>query len=304
MSEVTEQVAIGDTAGSETSDHKAESTQTKKLLELPLEVRALRKLQLETKDIQSEFFKQIYELEIELQKKHDLVYKKRSDIVNGICVPTNEDAPESAIEKNEATPAQGIPNFWSNVLSSTLFEIHSSDRPILEHLTDVRARNKPFSELGFILEFDFSPNEYFENATLTKEYFYTCSLGDAMVHQGPQIYKSVGCEINWKNGKACSKESFFNFFRSKTENEEIFGSDETYGMSNDFEMGYFIKERIIPRAVLFYNEHHCIDDPFLSANSCSSLEPQSTSASSMLLSQSKCGDDKSTTASTISNKTD
>lgn len=285
MSVLEEQVAIGD---------RAETTQTQKLLELPLEVQALRKLQLETKDIQSEFFKEIYELEIEFQKKHELVYKKRSDIVNGIGGATNVQVCESA----EATSAPGIPTFWSNVLSSTLFEIHKNDRPILKHLTDVRARNKPFSELGFRLEFDFSPNEYFENETLTKEYFYTC-LENEMIQHGPQIYKSVGCEIKWKNGKTLADDSFFNFFRSKTEAEETIGGDEMYGMSNDFEMGYFIKERIIPRAVLFYNENHCMDATLLSANSSSSFEPLSPSTSSMFLNQSSCDGIRSTTVSTV-----
>lgn len=288
MSNLEEQVAIGDAARSEEEVLKTESTQTQKLLELPLEVRMLRELQLETKDIQADFFQQIYELEIEFQKKHDLVYKKRRDIVNGICIPKNEDEPQST----ESTP--GIPKFWSNVLSSTLFEIHKNDRPILEHLIDVRARSKPFSELGFILEFEFEKNEYFENETLTKEYFYTCALGNEMVHQGPQICKSVGCEIKWKDGMTISSDSFFNFFRSKTESEETFGSDETYGMSNDFEMGYFIKERVIPRAALFYNENHCIP-----SESCTSFMPLSPSASSMLPNQTKCDDDKFGSASPI-----
>lgn len=281
MSESKEQVAIGDAARSEEEVLKAESIQNQKILDLPLEVRVLGKLQLQTKDIQAEFFKQIYELELEFQKKHELVYKKRRDVVNGICVPTNEDEPQST----EGTPAPGIPKFWSNVLSSTLFEINRIDRPILEYLTDVRARSKPFSELGFVLEFEFEENEYFENEILTKEYFYTCSLGNEMVHQGPQIYKSVGCEIKWKNGRTISNDSFFNFFRSKTETEEICGNDETYGMSNDFEMGYFIKERVIPRAALFYNESHCIP-----SNSCSSFVPLSPSVRS--LNQANCDDAK------------
>lgn len=290
MSELKEQAAFGDSTGSEKTVPKADSTQADKILDSPIEIRALRKLQLETKYIQREFFKRVYELEVEFQKKHELVYNKRRDIINGICAPTTEDVPvpQSADKENEATP--GVPQFWSNVLSCTLFEIRPSDQPILRHLTDVRATNRPYSELGFILEFDFSPNEYFENETLTKEYFYTCALGNEMVHQGPEIYKSVGCEIKWKEGKTMPSDSFFNFFRSQTALDEVFGNDDTILMRNDFEMGYFIKERIIPRAVLYYNENHCID-----ANSCSSFVPLTPSVSSMLLSQTKSGDDATTT---------
>ncbi|KAG4075737.1 hypothetical protein HA402_003563 [Bradysia odoriphaga] len=277
MAQLEEHVVIGDSEKKESAD---------KLLELPLEIRALRNLQLETKEIHSEFFRKIYELEIEFQKKHEAVFQKRRDIVNGICSPRT--GTESVGQQDEATPA-GVPRFWSNVLSSTLFEIQKSDRPILEHLTDVRARNKPFSELGFVLEFDFSPNEYFENETLTKEYYYTCSFGGEMVHQGPQIYKSVGCEIKWKNGKTVASDSFFNFFRTKTETEETPGNDETFGMTNDFEMGYFIKERVIPRAVLFYNEHFHIDDPPLRSElSYSTCEPISPTMSMLADAGSSC----------------
>lgn len=161
MAQLEEHAVIGDI-------EKKESTPSQKLLELSPEIRALRNLQLETKAIHGEFFRKVYELEIEFQKKHEAVFQKRCDVVNG-------SATESVEHQDDVIP--GVPRFWANVLSSTLFEIQKTDRPILEHLTDIRAKNKPFSELGFVLEFDFSPNEYFENETLTKEYYYTCEVG-------------------------------------------------------------------------------------------------------------------------------
>lgn len=283
MSELKEEAIVGDAAGKS----QAPSKDDEKLKEMPPEVCALRLLQLETKEIQFEFFKRIYELEIEFHKKHDLIYKKRRDIVNGI-------PPASAEENNDGSSVTGIPKFWSNVLSSALFEVQSEDRPILEHLTDVRATSKPFAELGFVLEFDFSPNEYFENETLTKEYFYTCKLGNELVHQGPQICKSVGCDIKWKEGKTVGKDSFFNFFRSRSpSDEETSGSDEMYGMSNDFEMGYFIKERIIPRAVLLWN-----DTPLPPTGSCS-IEHMSPATSSIFPDVGSSDRNKSTSTSTI-----
>ncbi len=293
MSAVEEQATVGDSR-IETGDYKAEAEQAKKPLELPPEIRELRKLQLETKDIHREFFKRIYELELEFHKKHELVYNKRRDIINGKgASTTTADATESTEERREVTPG-GIPRFWSNVLNATLFEIRKSDRPILDHLTDVRAISKPFSDLGFVLEFDFSPNEYFENETLTKEYFYnTSSLESEMVHQGPKIYKSVGCEIKWKDGKTMPSDSFFNFFRCKTEIEEIPESEKTH---DDFEMGYFIKERIIPRAVLFYNENFHLDAPLPSVDSCYSYEQMSPTTSSMLPNTGSCCDKNKSTA--------
>lgn len=62
---------------------------------------------------------------------------------------------------------------------------------------------KPLPEMSFILEFHFSPNDYFENSMLTKEYLMKCMPDNEMpfTFDGPEIYKTVGCEIQWKDGK-------------------------------------------------------------------------------------------------------
>ena len=44
-------------------------------------VRALRKVQLETTNIEVEFHRKVYELEREYQDKHEILFKKRSDII-------------------------------------------------------------------------------------------------------------------------------------------------------------------------------------------------------------------------------
>lgn len=233
-----------------------------------LAVCALRKLQLETKAIDSEFFARIYEMETEYQTKHDAVFKRRYEIVNGDYIPNEtecalpgSETAQSAennvgLQENNEPTISGLPRFWRNILNSTILklEIQKGDGPILDHLTDICSRNRPLPELGFNLEFHFSPNEYFENSVLTKEYFYTCSYGNPFVHEGPEIYKSVGCEIKWKDGKAPSNPSFFDYFSSnKTLSTAPNTANEIErGMDNDFEMGYFIKQRIIPRAVLYF----------------------------------------------------
>lgn len=232
-------------------------------------VRSLKQLQNETRAIEVEFFERVYELETVYQLRHEFVYQKRCDIVNGECIPakteghTFDDGAQSADEKNTqpqmnlpgdgVVSQSGVPHFWLTVLTATLSEIHENDRPILEHLTDVRMKSKPLSDLGFILEFHFSPNEYFQNAVLSKEYFYTSS-DNKMIHEIPLIRKSVGCEIKWKEGKAPTYASWFNFLESSkiiSNSEEEFMSYIT-GIQKDFEMGYFIKEHVIPRAVLYY----------------------------------------------------
>ncbi|KAG4075749.1 hypothetical protein HA402_003575 [Bradysia odoriphaga] len=222
---------------------------------------ALKQLQSETRAIEVEFFQHVYQLEIDFQKEHDLVYQKRCDIINGNCPPTevtdvqlDAEKQQSNLPKDVAEDRQcGVPHFWLNVLRSSLPDVHENDMPILQHLTDVRVRNKPMSDLGFILEFHFAPNEFFENAVLWKDYYYTSS-DNKMIHEIPLIRKSIGCEIKWKPGKAPTHSSWFDFLSSS---KIISDSDEDFmayitGIQKDFEMGYFIKEHVIPKAVLYF----------------------------------------------------
>lgn len=121
-----------------------------------------------------------------------------------------------------------------------------------------------------------------------------------MVFEGAQIYKCIGCEIKWKDDKTTPSDSFFNFFRSikaKNEPEEVLQSEE-YAMKRDFEMGYFIKERIVPRAVLFYSEKRFAEAhiPSVYSSSSSFSIPPSSSAMAPDQDQANRDDDKSTEA--------
>lgn len=48
---------------------------------------------------------------------------------------------------------------------------------------------------GFVLEFHFSPNEYFSNSVLTKEYEMKCmpEENDPFSFEGPEIYR---CKVS------------------------------------------------------------------------------------------------------------
>lgn len=227
-------------------------------------VRSLKQMLNETRAVEIEFFERVYELETEFQNRHELVYRKRCEIINGDYIPTeaeglSDNDPQYTDDQNKKDqssipgPQAGVPNFWLSVLTAIFSDIHEDDRSILEHLTDVRGKNKPLSDLGFILEFYFTPNEYFDNAVLRKEYFYTSS-DNKTIHEVPLIRKSVGCEIKWKDGKVPAYRSWFDFLSSSkviSNTEEEFMSYIT-GIQKDFEMGYFIKEHVIPRAVLYF----------------------------------------------------
>ena len=88
---------------------------------------------------------------------------------------------------------KGIPEFWLTIFRnvSLLQEmVEDYDIPILKHLEDVKVvlNEKP---MGFILKFYFSPNEYFQNSVLTKEYEMNCALDEAdpFSFEGPEIVK-------------------------------------------------------------------------------------------------------------------
>jgi len=194
---------------------------------------------------------------------------------------TKEPATEE--EKNKAN-AKGIPDFWLTIFKNVgiLAEmVQERDEPILKHLIDVKVifLKEP---MGFVLEFHFSHNEYFSNSVLTKEYEMKCvpDESDPFNFEGPEIYKCKGCTIDWRSkeknvtmemkkkrqkhkqrgsvrvvDKPVPKDSFFNFFKPPVmpEDPDAEVDEDTQSLlTSDFEIGHYIRERIVPRAVLFY----------------------------------------------------
>ena len=199
-------------------------------------VYALKNVQLDTIKLEAELHREIYDLERKYQAKHDLIFKKRFDIVNGLYQPTDEECKLSGVDMKIDEPAEGqeksngIPNFWLTLMKKVKEldnMIKKDDEKVLKHLIDVRAFSKPAPDLSFQLEFHFEPNEFFQNLVLTKTYLMKCSpdVDDPFSFEGPEIYRTIGCEIIWNDGKNvieqavksksmnCFKtESFFNFF--------------------------------------------------------------------------------------------
>jgi len=184
-------------------------------------------------------------------------------------------------ETKEKVP--GIPDFWLRIFHNVemLDEmVETYDEPIIKHLTDIQVEmtNQP---MGFKLLFHFSPNEYFSNPVLVKSYEMRCDLDaeDPFSFEGPEIVKCTGCEIDWQKGKnvtvktirkkqkhkqrgsirtvskTIEAQSFFNFFSPpQVSDEPLAEMDEETQMrlTNDFEVGQYIRERIVPRAILYY----------------------------------------------------
>jgi len=203
-------------------------------------------------------------------------------------------------EKKEDSeePAKGIPEFWLTIFKNVdmLQEmVQEHDEPVLAALTDVKVTfsdgSNQTSPMGFKLHFYFGPNEYFTNSELTKEYEMKCAPpeGDPFSFDGPEIYRCKGCPIAWKQGKNLTvktvkkkqkhkskgnvrtvtkqvkNDSFFNFFDPPPlpEDPEAEVEAETQELlTADFEIGHYIRERIIPRAVLFFTGEALEEDDY------------------------------------------
>jgi len=145
---------------------------------------------------------------------------------------------------------------------------------------------------GFKLIFEFSPNDFFSNKTLSKTYFYREENG----YGGDFIYDHAeGETIDWKPNKDLTvrveskkqrnkntkqtrivkkmvpTESFFNFFsppKVPEDDEDDGVSDIEERLELDYQLGEDIKEKLIPRAIdwftgeaLAYEELEEDDEP-------------------------------------------
>eukprot|EP00794_Sanderia_malayensis_P018216 gene18216-20034_t len=200
--------------------------------------------------------------------------------------------PSEQEDKKEEEETTGISEFWLTAMKNvdtiaSMIEPH--DEPILSHLTDIKLlfsgkapeeEESTVEDMGFALEFHFSENEYFTNSSLTKSYKIRCEpdKDDPFSFEGTEIVGCTGCSIDWKKGKNVTEkivkkkqkhkgkgqtrvvtktvknDSFFNFFdppKISDEDEDMDEDTETL-LAADFEIGHFFRERLIPKAVLFF----------------------------------------------------
>ncbi|XP_017114535.1 nucleosome assembly protein 1-like 1 [Drosophila elegans] len=215
----------------------------------------LKQLYLETIDLDVALQKEIYNLEKNFQEKHNVIFEKRKKILDEFRKQNYGDS----------EPNLSVPNFWLKVLKASYTEfISKKDEKILECLCDIRARLHNDPVVKFDIEFHFDPNDFFTNTVLTKTYFLNClpDPEDPLSYDGAEIYKCVGCKIDWKQAKDRQKKddtieqsSFFDFFSPPVlpdDTEDPNYCDINAILQNDFELGFYLKERVIPKAVIFF----------------------------------------------------
>lgn len=285
-------------------------------------VDALKKIQLEHIQIQHQYYQKLQDLELEFEKLYRPLYEKRYKIINGHHEPSDEecalppnaagevlglqgeeDRPrydslntlkiteeqEKELEKN----IKGIPGFWLGCLASTGHfseSIEDHDKPILFHLNDIKLKYEQEDEfLTYKIIFSFNENPYFTNKELTKTYYLKMKPDEQspFTYEGFEVFKSVGCDIDWLPGKRpdtkmvtvkqrnkstgqvrqkkkeVEQDTFFLFFRTpkapsplpdNLNNRETAADEEEIMalMSFDFELGEIIRQSLVPRAPLYY----------------------------------------------------
>uniref|UniRef100_A0A803JW84 Nucleosome assembly protein 1like 4 n=1 Tax=Xenopus tropicalis TaxID=8364 RepID=A0A803JW84_XENTR len=187
-------------------------------------------------------------------------------------------------EASDVDKCKGIPDFWLTIFRNVdmiSILLQEYDEPILKHLQDVKVKfSGPSQHMSFTLEFHFGPNEYFTNSVLTKTYKMKSEpdSADPFSFEGPEIVDCDGCTIDWKKGKNVTvktikkkqkhkgrgtvrtitkhvpNDSFFNFFspvKMSGDSEEL-DEDTESSLAADFELGHFFRERVVPRAVLYF----------------------------------------------------
>jgi nucleosome assembly protein 1-like 1 len=271
-------------------------------------VQGLKGIQKDHTKLETEFQEEVLALEKKYFAKFTPLYEKRAKIINGVCEPTDaevdagegpdnkEDQEQTEDVSNEketstAEIAAGIPEFWLSAMKNqvSLAElITDRDEEALRTLTDIRMEylDKP----GFKLIFEFGPNDFFTNKTISKTYFYREENG----YGGDFIYDHAeGEKIEWRTNKDLTvrveskkqrnkntkqtrvvkktvpTESFFNFFSppAAPTDEDDGASDVEERLELDYQLGEDIKEKLIPRAVdwftgsaLMYEEFEGEDD--------------------------------------------
>ncbi|KAK1789435.1 hypothetical protein P4O66_015366 [Electrophorus voltai] len=249
-------------------------------------VNALKNLQVKCAHIEAKFYEEVHELERKYAALYQPLFDKRSDIIKAVYEPTDEECEWKQEDEEELTDEmkekakledekkdeekedpKGIPEFWLTVFKNV---------DLLSEMLQ-----------SFTLEFYFERNDFFTNTVLTKTYKMRSEPdeSDPFSFDGPEIMGCTGCTIDWTKGKNVTlktikkkqkhkgrgtvrtvtktvpNDSFFNFFSPPEvpENGEL-DEDSEAVLAADFEIGHFIRERIVPRAVLYFTGEAIEDD--------------------------------------------
>lgn len=252
-------------------------------------INALLNYQVEYFRLRVEFYRQLQNLQYEYSSKFEQIFERRRKIIDGSCEPTEI---EKEINWSKTSilsldnQFNAIPNFWLTILQnldSYDYPIQSRDKLCLKYLIDIRCILSPpnIDSTSFTLEFHFLPsNPFFIETILIKQYFLRFELDNLNPYRsydGPEVDRCQGCLITWtpnhnltnrKRNKRIrnkttgqiryveveeSAKSFFDFFSPPPIDgiNEMTVEDQVR-LENDIEFGLLLKQRVLPKAILYY----------------------------------------------------
>lgn len=93
------------------------------------------------------------------------------------------------VNSQQTTPLEkGIPSFWNIALQkSKYFYLNKKDEEIMKFFNDI-CMNFREDKVSFSVTFKFAPNEYFNNAEITKTYF---------LNEYQEVERVESTLINW-----------------------------------------------------------------------------------------------------------
>jgi len=237
-------------------------------------VMALKEVQSKYDEINVEYQKELATLQSKYETKYAPLYGERSEIVHGKKAVGKFDV------EDDGEPDSAIPEFWLTAFSNhdkVAPYLTERDQEVLAYLDDVKSEVLTGEDRGFKLTFCFRENPFFGSKELTKT--YVLQPEDEIV---PKQF--IGCKIDWKEGKDVTVEevkkrvkgkkgekgakafvteqvpcdSFFNTFDPPEipEDPNALADDQMDELQEeltiDFDIGYAIKDNIIPRAVEWF----------------------------------------------------
>jgi nucleosome assembly protein 1-like 1 len=218
---------------------------------------ALRKLQLEHNRLESQYLRDVQQLEYQFHQQCAPLFERRSAIVNGRNEPNDDecrlitdcvDVNDRSIDSSPLDTV-GIPSFWLQTLKQVCFDRNSHTK---------REKNVFVSlKVSFIADtievWDEAP---FQNRVLTKFYQLQIDANDERLdYEGMSIIRSLGCHIDWvdetknltRNVHTGEEQaSFFHFFTGSSD------TDEDWKVERDLQIGQYMRENLLPKAILFY----------------------------------------------------
>lgn len=263
--------------------------------QLPLAVQhrvdALKEIHEEREDMMKEYLVERARLEAKFDQRAKAFYDRRKGVVLGemdedIAKKSQGDdtTTSNTPDENDVEPSLvGIPQFWAitlNQMPVTGAMIAERDVDCLGYLEDITCDNYENGE-GFQLNFQFAPNEYFENSVLTKRY----NVPNLLLADEPILKNVEGCEILWKEGKSLMEqkvtkkqrgkgknagqvrtvtttertESFFQFFtppKMPAGNLQTTTEDEVARLEaafdEDYDVAQALRSHIVPKAVQWF----------------------------------------------------